>query len=209
MCTWTLHIKIEIERLKLLSPALSVLLGWRAPHHKAQLNLSFDYYVLGPGCLCLSFFVCQMWVLGDDHQCAFQLWHTVVEDVRLKQLNKVLIPDSLVCFTWCPIRTTLFWVISNVWLTHSVLGHRFSTCGWRPLWGLHIRYLHYEHITVEKLQWWSNSENNFMIGVTTTWGTVLKSCSVREVENHWVRISGHLYTFVIVDGALCSQTLDF
>ena len=26
--------------------------------------------------------------------------------------------------------------------------------------------------------------NNFMVGVTTTWGTVLKGCSIRKVKNH-------------------------
>lgn len=48
-----------------------------------------------------------------------------------------------------------------------------------------------------------------MVGVTTTGGAELKCCSVRKAENHWVRISGHLHTSVIVDGTLCSQTLDF
>jgi hypothetical protein len=42
---------------------------------------------------------------------------------------------------------------------------------------------------VTKLHSWSSHENNFMVGgrgaaVTTTWGTVLKGCSIRKGESH-------------------------
>ena len=39
-------------------------------------------------------------------------------------------------------------------------------------------------ITVTELQLWSHNENNFMDGVTTTWGAVLEGRSIRKVENH-------------------------
>ena len=45
------------------------------------------------------------------------------------------------------------------------------------------RYL-YWLITVAKLQLWKSNENSFMVGVTTTCGTLLKGCSIRKAENH-------------------------
>jgi hypothetical protein len=42
--------------------------------------------------------------------------------------------------------------------------------------------------TVARLQLWSSNENKFRVGgVTTTWGTVLKSHSITKVENHGCR----------------------
>ena len=40
-----------------------------------------------------------------------------------------------------------------------------------------------QFIKVAKLQLWNSNRNNFMAGVTTTWGTVLKGHSIRKVEN--------------------------
>ena len=56
----------------------------------------------------------------------------------------------------------------------------------------HFRYLAYQNFTlrfiaVKKLQFWSNNEINVRLGATITWETVLNSCSVRKVENHWFR----------------------
>lgn len=41
-------------------------------------------------------------------------------------------------------------------------------------------------ITVAKLQLWV-IKNNFMVGVTPVWRTVLKGWSISRVENHWWR----------------------
>jgi hypothetical protein len=40
-----------------------------------------------------------------------------------------------------------------------------------------------------KLQLWSSSEIILWLGVTTTWGTLLKGCSVRKVESHYPKDS--------------------
>ena len=48
----------------------------------------------------------------------------------------------------------------------------------------HIRYLHQNNITVAKLQLWSSNNNNFILGVTTTWRSILKGLSIKKVENH-------------------------
>ena len=40
-------------------------------------------------------------------------------------------------------------------------------------------------LTISKLQLWSGSKNNLLVGVTTTWGTVWRGLSIRKVENHW------------------------
>lgn len=37
------------------------------------------------------------------------------------------------------------------------------------------------------LQLWSSNENNLMIGVSTTWGTIIKGHSIRKAENHCLR----------------------
>ena len=42
-------------------------------------------------------------------------------------------------------------------------------------------------ITIAKLQLWRSNENNFMVGVTTTWGTVSKGHNIRKVENKWIK----------------------
>lgn len=44
-------------------------------------------------------------------------------------------------------------------------------------------------ITVAKLELCSSNENDVMVGVTTTQGTVLKGCSTRKVENHCFTLS--------------------
>lgn len=41
-------------------------------------------------------------------------------------------------------------------------------------------------VTITKLQLW-NTNKILWLGVTTTWGTVLKGCSIRKVENRWFR----------------------
>ena len=38
---------------------------------------------------------------------------------------------------------------------------------------------------IAKLQLLKSNENNFMVWVIATGGTVLKGCSIRKVENHW------------------------
>ena len=61
-----------------------------------------------------------------------------------------------------------------------------------PLWGveyqisiLHIGYLQF--ITVAKLQLWNSKEIILWLGVTTTWGTILKGRSTRKVKNHCLK----------------------
>jgi hypothetical protein len=61
--------------------------------------------------------------------------------------------------------------------------------GLRHLWGLHIRYLVYEiftlwFVTEAKLQLWSSNGIIVWLGVTTTWGTVLKDFSIKKVASH-------------------------
>jgi hypothetical protein len=46
-----------------------------------------------------------------------------------------------------------------------------------------IRHIYIQIQNSSKLQLWSSHENIFMIGVTTTWGTVLKGLSIRKVES--------------------------
>jgi hypothetical protein len=45
-----------------------------------------------------------------------------------------------------------------------------------------------QFITVAKWLLWSINKINFIVRVTTTWGIVLKSCSIRKVENHCPRV---------------------
>lgn len=72
----------------------------------------------------------------------------------------------------------------------------FSARGWQSFWGLNDsltgvtgdywekpRCFTLRFITVAALQPWSSNQNNFMVGVTTAWGTVLKGCNVRKVGN--------------------------
>ena len=47
-----------------------------------------------------------------------------------------------------------------------------------------IRKHQYVQVIVAKLQLWNISKIMWWLGVTTTWGTVLKGCSVRKVEKH-------------------------
>lgn len=42
---------------------------------------------------------------------------------------------------------------------------------------------------VARLQFWCGNENNYMVGVTATWKSVLKGRRIRKLENHWVRRS--------------------
>ena len=39
-----------------------------------------------------------------------------------------------------------------------------------------------------KLELWSSNKIIVWLGVTTTWGTSLKCCSIRKAENHWFRL---------------------
>ena len=68
----------------------------------------------------------------------------------------------------------------------------------------HISYPEYQIftlqlITVAKLQLWRGNETILWLRVTTTWGTVLKSCSNRKVENHWFR-NFELFLFGVLRG---------
>lgn len=49
--------------------------------------------------------------------------------------------------------------------------------------GIYFKVNNSSKTTVLKLQ-----QNNFIVGVTTTWETVLKSYSFRKGENHWIRM---------------------
>lgn len=49
-------------------------------------------------------------------------------------------------------------------------------------------------IGVAKLQLWSSNEIISWLGVTTTWGTVLKRCGIRKVENHCLGDKEELFT---------------
>lgn len=76
-------------------------------------------------------------------------------------------------------------------------GHRwqwFSACGSQssPLgvkWHFHRGCLILKFtlllMIVAKLQVWSWNKNNFMVGVSTTWRTVLRGNSTGKVENRW------------------------
>lgn len=66
-----------------------------------------------------------------------------------------------------------------------------STCGSRPLWGLHMACLAFDilalwFIAVAKLvlKW---QQNSLMVWGPLTWGTVLKGQSIMEVKNHWFK----------------------
>jgi hypothetical protein len=64
-------------------------------------------------------------------------------------------------------------------------------------------------ITVEKLQLGSSNKNGFMIGVTTTWRTVLKSWKIRKVENrcckwHWSFFKRFIYLFMYMSTLFAS-----
>ena len=61
-----------------------------------------------------------------------------------------------------------------------------------PLQGSHIIYpicqvFTLRFVTVAKLQVWNSNEIILWLKVTTTWGTLLKGCSVRKVESHCLR----------------------
>lgn len=62
--------------------------------------------------------------------------------------------------------------------------------------GFYILYPAYQifiilFITLEKIQLWNRKENSFCHWwLTKTWVTVLNSCSIRNIENHW-SISSH------------------
>ena len=58
----------------------------------------------------------------------------------------------------------------------------FSTWGGGSV-TYHTLILNSSKITVMK-----HHQGNLMVGVTTTWGTVLKGCSIRKVENHTVAL---------------------
>jgi hypothetical protein len=70
----------------------------------------------------------------------------------------------------------------------------FSTCGSKPLCRPEDPFtaITYQIVTLRliieaKSKLLSINKNNFMVGVTTTWETVLKGWSIREIENHWAR----------------------
>lgn len=81
---------------------------------------------------------------------------------------------------------------------------RFSVChlSFQPVGCLRAsknRLFTLRFITELRLQLWSNSENNVMLG-----GTVLKGCSIREVENH---CSIRTYSFPPFWRSWCFQQL--
>lgn len=77
----------------------------------------------------------------------------------------------------------------------------FSTCGSQPLWGswpfyrvvyqisciwdIYLMILNSNNITVKMKE-----QKDFIVGVTTTWRTVLKGNSIRKVENLWLKGQG-------------------
>lgn len=75
----------------------------------------------------------------------------------------------------------------------------FTTCGSWPLWRVkqpfhrgHLRLSAYQtftlwFITAEKVQVWSSHKNNFIVGVTTTWETMLNGWCFRKAGNSCVR----------------------
>lgn len=83
---------------------------------------------------------------------------------------------------------------TSIYLDAEHIVQWFSTCGSWPLWGsttlsweTDIRYPAYLililwFITSAKIQLWSSHELIFWLGVTTTWGMVLKSHSIRKVD---------------------------
>jgi hypothetical protein len=96
-------------------------------------------------------------------------------------------------------------VIATAWTNHAniVLGmvwkqHRGAVLNlwaappWKVKWPSHRSQIWDSYITIHnsikitamKKQW-----NNFMVGVTTTWGTVLKGHRIRKVEKQWHRVS--------------------
>lgn len=48
------------------------------------------------------------------------------------------------------------------------------------------------HSIASALQLGNNTENNFMIMVTTMWGTILKDCGIKKVDNHGPREKAHV-----------------
>ena len=58
------------------------------------------------------------------------------------------------------------------------------------------------HNGAAKLQLSSSNKNNFMVGVTTTWGSVSKGRSIKKVENHcsvpwWVPYRSPMPGFIL------------
>jgi hypothetical protein len=63
----------------------------------------------------------------------------------------------------------------------------------QPFYRDHIMYPAFQKfslwfMTIEKFQIWSSNKNNFVVGVITTQGTLLKCCGTRKVENHCSRV---------------------
>ena len=67
--------------------------------------------------------------------------------------------------------------VSNDPLTGVARGHR------------KMQIFPFLFITVAKLELCRSNENDVLVGVTTTRGTVLKGCSIRKVENHCFTLS--------------------
>ena len=54
-----------------------------------------------------------------------------------------------------------------------------------------------QFMRMARLQSWSSHKNNFMVGVTRTWGTILKGHSIRKVENHCKKSHFILQTWTV------------
>lgn len=78
----------------------------------------------------------------------------------------------LTCGSW-PLRGWGAWVGGSkgpfTWVTYQIYCNQMST-SW--------------FITAAKWLLWSSNKNNVMVGVSTTWGTVLKGYSIRKAESH-------------------------
>lgn len=106
----------------------------------------------------------------------------------------LLLPSPKFCLQVWATTPSYKWTLRKTTIKYVSLLHpdqRFSTCGSRPLSGgtskgLRIRYLVHQifilqFVTVTKLLLQSSRKNNFMLEVTTVWGTVLKDYSLRKV----------------------------
>ena len=80
-------------------------------------------------------------------------------------------------------------VVFNLWVWTLTRGHISDNpaCQIFTLW----------FITLAKLQLWSSNKIILWLGVTTLWGTVLKGCSNRKVENHCSRLSNWQLTLTV------------
>ena len=99
-----------------------------------------------------------------------QLWSTT------PKVSSSLQSSLLPCPTNCFAAFLNLWVLTPLGVNDPFTGvaeHRWKS-----------RDLHLQFLTVEKLQLW-NSEIMLWLGVSTTWGAVLKGHNIRKVGTHW------------------------